>query len=63
MPKDDVEKITKLEIHNPGKDKDGSKPTDVTLEKKGDDWEVTAPVAGEGERGQRPVASSTTSRT
>jgi Domain of unknown function (DUF4340) len=44
VPKDDIEKITKLEIHNPGKDKDGSKPSDVTLEKKGDAWEVTKPV-------------------
>jgi hypothetical protein len=43
VPKDDVEKITKLEIHNPGKDKD-AKPSDVTIEKKGDAWEVTKPV-------------------
>jgi hypothetical protein len=43
VAKDEVEKITKLEIHNPGKDKD-AKPSDVTLEKKGDTWEVTKPV-------------------
>jgi len=44
VPKDDTDKITKLEIHNPGKDKDGTKPSDVVLEKKGDGWEVTKPV-------------------
>lgn len=37
LPKDDLEKLTKLEI------KSGDKPA-VTLEKKGEEWEVTAPV-------------------
>lgn len=38
VPKDDVEKITKIEIKNADK---GT----VTLEKKGEAWEVVAPVA------------------
>jgi hypothetical protein len=42
--KDDVEKITKIEITSPNKD-DKAKKNTVTLEKKGDNWEVTAPVA------------------
>jgi hypothetical protein len=37
VSKDDVEKITKLEIKNADK-------STVTLEKKGESWEVTAPV-------------------
>jgi hypothetical protein len=37
VPKDDVEKVTKLEVKNADK-------TSVTLEKKGDEWVVTAPV-------------------
>ncbi len=37
VPKDDVEKVDKLEIKNADK-------TSVTLTKKGDTWEVTAPV-------------------
>jgi len=41
--KDDVEKVTKIEITSPNKDDKGKKNT-VTLEKKGDNWEVTAPV-------------------
>jgi hypothetical protein len=41
--KDDVEKITKLEITSPNKD-DKTKTVKVTLEKKGDAWEVTSPV-------------------
>jgi hypothetical protein len=44
VPKDDVEKITKIEITSPNKDDKGKKTT-VTLEKKGDAWEVTAPVS------------------
>jgi hypothetical protein len=44
VPKDDVEKITKLEITSPNKD-DKTKSTTVVLEKKGDAWEVTKPVA------------------
>jgi hypothetical protein len=44
VPKDDVEKITKLEITSPNKD-DKTKSVDVVLEKKGDTWEVTKPVA------------------
>src|SRR5512132_2443988 len=43
VPKDDVEKITKLEITSPNKD-DKTKTTAV-LEKKGEEWEVTKPVA------------------
>src|SRR5262245_23774363 len=38
VPKDDVEKITKVEIKNADK-------SNITLEKKGDNWEVTAPVS------------------
>ena len=38
VPKDDVEKVTKIEIKNADK-------SNVTLEKKGDTWEVTAPVS------------------
>ncbi len=38
VPKDDVEKVTKVEIKNADK-------SNVTLEKKGDAWEVVAPVA------------------
>ena len=37
LPKDDLEKVTKVEIKNADK-------SSVTLEKKGDAWEVTAPV-------------------
>jgi hypothetical protein len=44
VAKDDVEKITKIEITSPNKDDKGKKTT-VTLEKKGESWEVTAPVA------------------
>lgn len=42
LPKDDSDKITKLEITTPKKD-DKDKLT-VVLEKKGDTWEVTQPV-------------------
>src|SRR5262245_58732418 len=38
VPKDDVEKITKIELKNAEK-------SDVTLEKKGDTWEVVKPVS------------------
>jgi hypothetical protein len=44
VPKDDTEKITKLEIQSPDKD-DKTKKNKVVLEKKGDEWEVTSPVA------------------
>src|SRR4051812_30168770 len=44
VPKDDVEKITKIEITTPNKE-DKTKSTTVVLEKKGDSWEVTKPVA------------------
>lgn len=44
VPKDDVEKITKIEITSPNKE-DKSKKNTVTLEKKGDTWEVVAPVS------------------
>jgi hypothetical protein len=37
VPKDDADKITKIEIKNADK-------SNVTLEKKGEDWEVTKPV-------------------
>src|SRR6185437_8232705 len=43
LPKDDGDKITKIELVVPDKD-DKTKKTSVTLEKKGEDWEVTAPV-------------------
>ena len=43
LPKDDVDKITKLEIKNADK---GS----VTLEKKGETWELTAPVSAKAEQ-------------
>ena len=43
LPKDDADKITKIEIATTDKD-DKTKRTKVTLEKKGEDWEVTAPV-------------------
>jgi hypothetical protein len=43
VPKDDADKITKIEVTSPDKD-DKTKKTKVTLEKKGEDWEVTAPV-------------------
>ncbi|HSN98285.1 MAG TPA: DUF4340 domain-containing protein, partial [Candidatus Nanopelagicales bacterium] len=38
VPKDDIEKVTTLEIKNADK-------SDVTLEKKGDTWEVVKPVS------------------
>jgi hypothetical protein len=44
VSKDDVEKITKIEITSPNKD-DKDKPNAVTLEKKGENWEVVAPVS------------------
>jgi Domain of unknown function (DUF4340) len=43
MSKDDSEKVTKIEIATTDKD-DKTKKTKVTLEKKGEDWEVTSPV-------------------
>jgi hypothetical protein len=43
--KEEADKITKLEIDAPGKDKDDTKKTSVVLEKKGDAWEVVKPVA------------------
>jgi cytoskeletal protein RodZ len=47
VPKDDAEKITKIEITSPNKD-DKTKRTTVVLEKKGDDWMVVKPVAAKG---------------
>jgi hypothetical protein len=47
VPKDDVEKITRLEISSPSKD-DKTKTTTVVLEKKGDDWMVVKPVSAKG---------------
>ena len=43
LPKDDLDKVTKIEIKNADK---GS----VTLEKKGDAWELTAPVSAKAEQ-------------
>jgi hypothetical protein len=43
LVKDDVDKITKVEVTSPDRD-DKTKKNDVTLEKKGDDWVVTSPV-------------------
>jgi hypothetical protein len=47
LPKDDVDKITKVEIATTDKD-DKTKHTKVTLEKKGEDWELTAPLQAKG---------------
>lgn len=44
IPKDDTDKITKVELTTVDKD-DKSKKTKVVLEKKGTDWEVIEPVA------------------
>jgi hypothetical protein len=43
LPKDDVDKVTKIQIKNADK-------SDVTLEKKGDSWEVTKPVSAKAEQ-------------
>jgi hypothetical protein len=43
VPKDDVDKITKITVTSTDRD-DKTKKTSVTLEKKGDAWELTAPV-------------------
>ena len=43
LPKDDGDKITKIEIKNADK-------SNVTLEKKGDTWELTAPVSAKAEQ-------------
>jgi hypothetical protein len=43
VPKADSDKITKIEVSTVDKD-DKTKKTTVDLEKKGEDWEVTAPV-------------------
>src|SRR5512145_1869825 len=43
LPKDDGDKVTKLEIKNADK-------SNVTLEKKGDAWELTAPVSAKAEQ-------------
>lgn len=43
LPKDDGDKITKIEIKNADK-------SSVTLEKKGDAWELTAPVSAKAEQ-------------
>lgn len=44
VPKDDADKITKVEVMTVDKD-DKSKKTKVVLEKKGEDWMVTSPVS------------------
>jgi hypothetical protein len=46
VPKDDIEKITKLEITTPKKD--DKEQIKVVLEKKGDSWEVTSPASAKG---------------
>jgi hypothetical protein len=43
LPKDDTDKVTKIEIKNADK-------SNVTLEKKGDAWELTAPVSAKAEQ-------------
>lgn len=43
LPKDDGDKVTKIEIKNADK-------SNVTLEKKGDAWELTAPVSAKAEQ-------------
>jgi len=43
LPKDDVDKITKFSIKNADK-------SNVTLEKKGDAWELTAPVSAKADQ-------------
>jgi hypothetical protein len=43
LPKDDADKVTRVEVTTTDKD-DKKKVTKVTLEKKGDDWDLTAPV-------------------
>jgi hypothetical protein len=43
VPKDDGDKITKIELVTPDKD-DKAKKNKVTLEKKGEEWMLTAPV-------------------
>src|SRR5215470_16777185 len=42
LPKDDSDKVTKLEITTPKKD--DKEKTTVVLEKKGEEWWVTSPV-------------------
>ncbi len=44
VPKDDSDKITKVEVTAPDKD-DKTKTTKIVLEKKGEDWELTSPVS------------------
>jgi len=50
IPKDDGDKITKVLVQTVDKD-DKSKKTSVTLEKKGEDWELTAPVQAKANAG------------
>jgi archaellin len=45
LPKDDAEKVTKVELTYDSKAGDKSEKKSVTLEKKGDAWEVVKPVA------------------
>ena len=47
VPKDDEDKITKIELSTVDKD-DKTKKTKVVLEKKGEDWDVTAPLQAKG---------------
>jgi Domain of unknown function (DUF4340) len=44
VPKDDADKITKVEVTALDKD-DKKKQVKVVLEKKGEDWELTAPIS------------------
>src|SRR5689334_19628341 len=43
VPKDDGDKITKIEIVTVDKD-DKTKKTNIVLEKKGEDWDLTSPL-------------------
>jgi len=47
VPKDDTDKLTKIELATTDKD-DKTKKTKVTLEKKGADWVVTSPSSAAG---------------
>ena len=47
VPKDDIDKLTKIELATTDKD-DKTKKTKVTLEKKGADWVVTSPPSAAG---------------
>src|SRR3569832_1003505 len=44
VPKDDLDKVTKVEVTSLDKD-DKKKQLKVVLEKKGEDWDLTAPIS------------------